>query len=374
MPLLGAFAEPLRAPAMSGSIARMHARTLAFLALLVGCGSTPDPEDAGSDAGIDTGSEVIDTGVDAPTDPLPACGAASPLALTQCVEAERYQTDLVEVAMERDPGSSHWQMIQDLCADRLTSLGFTVERHAYATGVNVIGVREGTTDPEHQVMIAAHYDHIPGCAGADDNASGVAGVLEAARVLSMASYPRTLVIACWDEEERGLIGSRAYAARAQAAGDLIDAHFDFEMIGYVSSEPDTQRFPAGFDVLFPDAAAEVEANDNRADFVAVIGDPGAEANVDSMESFADRIGLPFVPIVVPASLIDSPLIGDLRRSDHAAFWEIDVPAMLITDSSEFRYDAYHCRTGEDVVANLNRTFSSQVIAVTVGAAAEALGL
>jgi len=203
--------------------------------------------------------------------------------------------------MERDPGSSHWQEIQDLCADRLTSLGFTVERHAYATGVNVIGVRTGTSDPDHQVMVAAHYDHIPGCAGADDNASGVAGLLEAARVLSMASYPRTLVVACWDQEERGLIGSRAYAARAEAAGEIIDAHFDFEMIGYVSSEPDSQRFPAGFDVLFPDASAEVVANDSRADFVAVIGDPTAEANVDSMESFADRIGLPFVPIVIPVA-------------------------------------------------------------------------
>src|SRR5690606_20146741 len=138
--------------------------------------------------------------------------------LSQCVEAARYQADLEAIAMPREPESAHWQAVQDLCAERLEGLGFTVERHAYATGVNVIGVREGTSEPQRRVLVGAHYDHIAGCAGADDNASGVAGALEAARVLAMASFPRTLVVACWDEEERGLIGSRAYAERARTNG------------------------------------------------------------------------------------------------------------------------------------------------------------
>lgn len=332
--------------------------------------------DSGFDAGNDTGSDApIDPGTDAPIDaPPPACGATSAAALAQCVEADRYQTDLVEVAMERAPESAHWQVVQDLCADRLASLGFTVERHTYATGVNVVGVRMGTSDPDHRVLVAAHYDHIPGCDGADDNASGVAGTLEAARVLAMGSYPRTLVVACWDEEERGLIGSEAYATRAEANGEQIDVFFDFEMIGYVTSEPDTQEMPAGFDAIFEDAAEELEARDNRGDFIAVIGDPGAMPHMARLEAHADRIGLPYIPIAVPAELLDNPLLGDLRRSDHASFWDIGVPAVMITDTSEFRYDQYHCFDGEDVVANLNRDFSAQVVRMTVGAAAEALGL
>lgn len=119
------------------------------------------------------------------------------------------------------------------------------------------------------MLIGAHYDHIRGCDGADDNASGVAGVLEAARVLARASYPHTLV-ACWDEEERGLIGSRAYARRARANGDTIDAYFNFEMIGYSDSTANSQQLLAGFSLLFREAALEDTRNMHRDHFVAVI--------------------------------------------------------------------------------------------------------
>ena len=341
--------------------------------LLAACGAAPASDggiDGGRDAGRAAGGE--DAGTDA--GPLPACSAESPLALSQCVDAARYQADLETLAMPREPGSAHWQAMQDLCAERLEGLGFTVERHAYATGVNVIGVREGTSEPERRVLVGAHYDHIAGCAGADDNATGVAGALEAARVLATASFPRTLVVACWDEEERGLIGSRAYAERARANGETIDAYFNFEMIGFTDDTPDSQEMPAGFELLFRDAARELEANESRGDFIAVIGDPASEATVASLERYADRLGLPFIPLVVPESLLESPLIGDLKRSDHASFWDEGYPGMMITDTSEFRYDDYHCRGGPDVVANLDRDFSALVVAMTVAAAAESLGL
>jgi Zn-dependent M28 family amino/carboxypeptidase len=269
--------------------------------------------------------------------------------------------------------SAHWQVVQDLCADRFEAAGFTVERHDYGTGVNVIGVRMGSATPAERVLIGAHYDHIEGCPGADDNASGVAGVLEAARVLSMASYARTLVVACWDEEERGLIGSEAYAARARAASETIVDYFNFEMIGYKTDEPDTQTVPAGFELLFPAAIAELRANQNRGDFVSVIGDPASMATMDALERHADRIGLPFIAVDVPESLLSSPLAGDIRRSDHAAFWDEMYPGMLITDTSEFRYRQYHCMDGDDVASNLDAEFASDIVRITVAAAAESLG-
>lgn len=329
--------------------------------------------DAGTDGGRDAGH---DAGRDAGTDagPLPDCSTASPLALGQCVEGARYQADLEAIAMPREPESTHWQLVQDLCATRLEELGFTVERHAYATGINVVGVREGTSEPERRVLVGAHYDHIPGCAGADDNATGVAGALEAARVLAMASYPRTLVVACWDEEERGLIGSRAYAERARAGGETIDAYFNFEMIGFTDDTPGAQSMPIGFDALFRRQAREVEDNEYRGDFIAVVGDPASEATVAILERHADRIGLPFIPLVVPESLLDSGAIADLRRSDHASFWDQGYPGMMLTDTSEFRYDDYHCTEGPDVVENLDQEFSTLVVSMTVAAAAESLGL
>ena len=72
--------------------------------------------------------------------------------------------------------------------------------------------------------------------------------------------------------------------------------------------------------------------------------------------------------------MSSPLIGDLRRSDHASFWDNGFPGIMLTDSSEFRYDRYHCRRGPDVTANLDHGFASRVVAITVAAAAESLGL
>lgn len=350
----------------------MRAR-LGLALFLLGCPSPSSP-DTGVDAPLDTGVDAP-PGLDAPLDaPLEACGTGSAEALGQCVERARWEADLSTIAMERVPESAHWQVVQDLCADRLTSLGFTVERHTYATGVNVVGVRTGTTLPAEQVLVAAHYDHIPGCDGADDNASGVAGALEAARVLSMVPLDRTLVVACWDEEERGLIGSEAYAARAASRGDDIVGYFNFEMIGYRDTTPGSQTVPAGLDVLFRDQTRELERNMNRGDFVAVIADPASMAQVDALERHADRIGLPFIPLVLPAELLGSILVADLRRSDHASFWDAGFPAMMLTDTSEFRYRQYHCTEGDDVVANLDGAFASAIVTITVAAAAETAGL
>jgi Zn-dependent M28 family amino/carboxypeptidase len=163
----------------------------------------------------------------------------------------RLQSDVVLIAEPRPPGSTHWQAIQDLCADRFQQYGFEVERHQYATGVNVIGKRAGSTTPGEQVIISAHYDHIPDCPGADDNASGVAAVLETARVLAGAAFDRTLVLACWDEEEDGLIGSEAYATRAAQNNETIVSMVSLEMIGY-RSDSNSQTTPAGFNLLFAD--------------------------------------------------------------------------------------------------------------------------
>lgn len=346
----------------------VHLRLLLLSSLALGScgdddGSSTDagPPDSGTDGGQDAG-------------PLPDCGTESPLALSQCVDRGRYDTDLEFVAMERVPETTYWMAVQDRCADTLEDLGFTVERHAYGTGVNVLGVREGTTEPERRVLVGAHYDHIAGCQGADDNASGVAATLETARVLSQRDYPRTLVVACWDEEERGLIGAQAYVDREVAADRTFDVFFNFEMVGYYADEPDTQSFPDGFELLFRDAVAELEANDFRGDFIALSGDEMAGESIDALDRYGDRIGMPAIPIEVADVLKDNPSLSDLRRSDHAPFWLADIPAIMITDTSEFRYGAYHCRDGDDVVENLDTERASQVTALTVAAAAEALGL
>src|SRR3982750_262283 len=161
------------------------------------------------------------------------CGGSEPSAVAE-VDRAGDEADMTVTPGPRNPGKPHHQEVQDLCADRFASLGFDVERQTYATGVNVIGTLAGTKLPGERVIVSAHYDAVPNCEGADDNGTGTAATLEAARVLSKQDHDRTLVVACWDEEERGLIGSKAYVARAKAAGDNIVLALVFEMLGYRS--------------------------------------------------------------------------------------------------------------------------------------------
>ncbi|MFH2006564.1 MAG: M28 family peptidase [bacterium] len=349
----------------------LKARTIVtFVALLLaagaGCGDDDTSQDGGggSDGGV--GPDAGWSGV---------CGTDSAEALMACVEQDRWLADLQFVAADRYPGTAHWQAVQDRCVTELEGLGFTVELHDYGTGVNVIGTLTGATLPAERVLLSAHYDHISDCPGADDNASGVAGLFEAVRVLTTASFDRTLVAACWDEEERGLIGSSYYAERALSEGQQLVANYVFEMIGVYKDAPNTQTLPSGLELLFWDEVEELADNEYRGDFIALIHDSDrSQQAVDDLVAMAALIGLRTVALGLDDTLKGSSYTSDLRRSDHASFWELDLPGIMISDTSEFRYPQYHCYDGDDVVANLTPFFATQVVQITVGAAARALGV
>jgi len=339
-------------------------------ALACGPGQQAQTETSSASETGDTSGSETETG--GPSEQ--ACADLSPAGLADCVDQDRYLADLEFIAQPREPGSAHWQAVQDLCAERFAAHGFEVDLHTYATGVNVIGRKIGTQTPDEHILIAAHYDHIPGCNGADDNATGVAAVLESARILSQVETPRTLLVACWDEEESGLIGAEAYAGVVSDTGQDLLFNYNFEMIGFRDDAPNSQTVPDGFDLLFPQQVAELEANEYRGDFLAIIVDDDGLPFTGSIATYAEARGVEVLTMPVPSDLKNSPLLADLRRSDHAAFWAIDVPAVMLTDTSNFRYANYHCGAGEDAVELLDHEFAAGVIAGTVGAAAEALGL
>ncbi|HPI32178.1 MAG TPA: M28 family peptidase [candidate division Zixibacteria bacterium] len=97
---------------------------------------------------------------------------------------------------------------------------------------NVIGVKMGTTLPDHRIVVGAHRDAVSGSPGADDNGSGTAAVLEMARVMADIPTEMTWVFALFDSEEQGLNGSYHYAASAAANGDSIIMMLNMDMIGY----------------------------------------------------------------------------------------------------------------------------------------------
>lgn len=292
--------------------------------------------------------------------------------LTALVDKARYTTDLEFIAKPRPPGSTHWQRVRDLCAQTFEENGFQVELHNFGKGVNVIGIKTGVDKPEEQVLISAHYDHVAACEGADDNASGTAGVLEAARVLGTADYSRTLVLACWDQEEPGLYGSAAYSDRAHDRGDRILVAFVFEMIGYSNSEPDTQYFPSGLETFFPEPLAWLDEHENRGDFLTIVNDIGSHEAAAALQTAAQTLGLPAVMLELDQEKLTNFLLYALHRSDHSSFWGNHYPAMMLTDTSEFRNDNYHCTGGPDSVETLDLDFATRIVAATISSAAQLL--
>jgi len=328
----------------------------------------------GGSPSVSTGGSAGGAGGSTSTGGAAGCGALSceGAAIAGLVDVARYEADLATVAHPRAPGSAGWQAVQDLCAARFTEAGFQVELQDYGSGVNVVGTLPGSEKAAEKVVLSAHYDAVPGCDGADDNGSGTAGVLEAARALSQGKYRRSLVVACWDEEELGLVGSKAYANKAKADGDTVTAAFVFEMIGYKSDAEGSQSLPLGFSLLFPEQTAAAKENGMKGDFIAVVGDTSIEGAQTAYLAAAAQLGLPTVSLALAQDQKNAVTFNDLRRSDHASFWAVDYPALMLTDTANFRNSHYHCTGGPDAVSDLDSSFSEKVVKATVWAVVEAL--
>jgi hypothetical protein len=110
---------------------------------------------------------------------------------------------------------------------------------------NVVAIKRGTTFPDEYILISAHYDHNAG-PGADDNASGTAGVLECARILSQIETKRSIIFFTCNAEENGLVGSFAYAKKCAAENMNIIAAFNLDQIGYLWPEWTELKMGAGY--------------------------------------------------------------------------------------------------------------------------------
>jgi hypothetical protein len=114
----------------------------------------------------------------------------------------------------------------------------TYDQNFSSTGRNVYGVQLGSLYPNKKYIICAHYDDMPSgttAPGADDNASGTAAVIEAARIFTQYDSKYTIIYALWDEEEQGLIGSAYYALQAFNSGDSIMGVINLDMISWDSN-------------------------------------------------------------------------------------------------------------------------------------------
>lgn len=277
-------------------------------------------------------------------------------AQTETVEPARLMADVEALAFERYTLEQRRQARAHI-AHRLTAMGYTPDLHGYSTGVNVLAERPGTDPGARAILVAAHFDTVAGSPGADDNASGVAVVLEVARRLRDRPTRRPLVLAFFDEEEQGLVGSRQYAAsplRVEALAGVVVV----EMAGYACKEKGCQRVPPGL----PGGIAP-----ETGDFIAVIGD--AE-HLELLAAFRRASGPPDgeggrPPVFALPVPEKGDVLPDTRRSDHSPFWDRGVGAVMVTDTAELRNPHYH--RASDTPETLDPVFLAGVAAIVVDA-------
>ena len=189
----------------------------------------------------------------------------------------------------------------------------------------------GATSPGEIVVVGGHYDSVIGCPGANDNATGAAGVLALARSLAKTAPARTLRFVAFVNEEpphfqTDEMGSRVYAKRCRERGENVVAMLSLETIGYYSDEDGSQKYPPPLGLFYP----------SKGNFIAFVGNVGSRALVRRcLELFRERAAFPSEGAAVPSFL---PGVG---WSDHESFWTYDYPAVMVTDTAPFRYPHYH---------------------------------
>jgi Zn-dependent M28 family amino/carboxypeptidase len=307
--------------------------------------------------------DVVTSTASSPT-ALPSAIAPPPAPAPDGALVERLREDVRRVAVRRDPGSQGWRDVRAFISQRLTDLGYAPTLDAFPQGgVNVVAERPGGAKASETVILSAHYDHVWDCAGADDNASGVAVVLEAARVLRDAAPSRKIVLAFWDYEEDGLVGSTAWARKARARGDRIEMVISLDGVGYVDPRPGSQSLPSGAENLLPDVARQLKTGGYRGDFIALIADADSDRHVEAFDAFATARGLPHVAVGLNA--LTRVLLLDAARSDHASFWLMGYPGILVTDTANFRNPRYHCASGSDSPDSLDYEFLARVAGAVI---------
>lgn len=218
----------------------------------------------------------------------------------------------------------------------LRDLGYEVRAHGYtvagAAYRNLEVELRGSTRPTEVVLVGAHYDSALDAPGANDNGSGVAAVVELARLLADHRPHRTLRFVLFVNEEppffdTAWMGSAVYASETTTRRDeRTIAMLSIETIGYYSEAPGSQRYPPPFNLFYP----------RKGNFIGFVGNLGSGRLVrQAIGAFRRSSRFPSEGAASPS------WIPGISWSDHLSFWRRGVPAIMITDTAPFRYPFYH---------------------------------
>lgn len=237
--------------------------------------------------------------------------------------------------------------------DRFRAGGLVVREQSYeCRGIAVCNVEAtlpGTRLHDEVVLVGAHYDSVAGTVGANDNGSGVAGMLEIARHLAEAPAARRLRFVAFVNEEppffrTRMMGSLVYAREARRNRDDIKGMLSLETIGYYDDTPGSQRYPLPMGALYPDTG----------NFIGFVGNLRSAGLVRSAVS-AFRRHSPF-----PAESAALPgWVPGVGWSDQWSFWRNGYRAIMVTDTAPFRYPWYH--TSADTPGRIDYPRMAQVV-------------
>jgi YVTN family beta-propeller protein len=255
----------------------------------------------------------------------------------------------------------------DYIVSELQSYGYTVTRDPVLQSANVIVHIPGERYPERTFVVGAHFDSDQGCPGADDNGAAVAGILEMARVLAVQRLTASLDLVAFAAEEAGLVGSRQYADEAREDLREISGMLSLEMIAYTCTQP-------GCQFVFPNIRGCLQIDHpmpNVGTFIAGIGNDASHDLLQTFQAAAARY-VPQLSVDTGQVAALGSCLPDTRRSDHASFWFQDYPALMITDTANYRNPNYH--EPSDTLETLDLTFATQVTQAALATALRVAGL
>jgi len=206
-------------------------------------------------------------------------------------------------------------------------IAIEINSHSF---INIHVLIKGKTDK--RIVVAAHYDALAHSPGADDNASGVAALIEIAHFLKKTPELNCDVeLVFYDLEENGLLGSWYHARKLKSQNVDVAAMLCLDMVGYYSDADNTQRYPVrGMSLLYG----------TKGNFLAMIGrSEDVQLLSNAKKTFEES-----VPLRIGAMPMSRGMELFLSFSDHAPFWQEGYPALLFTDTADFRNRHYHRTT------------------------------
>jgi hypothetical protein len=297
-----------------------------------------------------------------------------PAQVLALVDTNRIRQRLVQIIGERTPetpvGLKHLNDVRHMINETWVNANYAVENQPFEfgdyQGANIIGRKAGSTNQEKLLAICAAFDTPTNTPGANSNASGLAGVLEIANVLSGLTFKNSIAVVGMDYSGEEFVGSTYFVNRGgiRPFEKLVGA-IDLDRIGSFNSQPNSHPLVPAKVQLFQAMYKDLKTHDNKADFMTVLSNRAAN---DLAQTFVEQSSIYSPKYRVYSEVFEGN--GEFTRgnsfllqfSDHIPFWYHKLPAIMVTDA---RAANNSDSMPDDTIDKVNVQYMSNIIKATV---------